>query len=141
MEKIAEWIRKNSGTLLAVGVALLTALVLFMGGVRVRLGSDALRVSATTAPSLTIDYDDIRAARLAENIDLGSRISGMRGERIMAGQYLNDEFGRYRLYAYARVPVYIDLTTEKGHVVFNAATEEQTRSLYDQLLEKLPDIP
>ncbi len=141
LEKAAALFRKNSGTLLAACAALFTALVLFSGGVRAVAGEDALKVSAPFAASVSVRYDDIRAARLVEDMDPGSRLSGMRGARVLAGRYLNDEFGGYALYAYAGVPLAIDLTTENGHVVFNQADEEKTRDLYERLLANLPDIP
>lgn len=140
-EKGVKLLRKNSGTLLAAAVALLTALVIFSGGVSASLGEDALRVSATFAAPFSVRYDEIRSARLIEDPDAGRRLSGMRGERIMAGRYLNGEFGSYTLYAYARVPLGIDLLTANGHVVINAANEEATRALYEELLDRLPDIP
>ncbi len=141
LNRAAALFRKNSGTLLAAFAALLTALVLFSGSVRAVAGEDALRVSAPFAASLSVRYDEIRAARLVENVDPGRRISGMRGERVLAGRYMNGEFGGYALYAYARVPLMIDLVTSGGHVVLNQADEEATRALYEHLLENLPDIP
>ena len=141
MDKALKLIRKNSGTLLAAAVAALTALVLFAGGVSVRLGEKELRVSATFSTPFSVAYDDIRAARLVEDVDYGRRLSGLRGARIAAGEYLNDAFGGYTLYAYTGVPVCIDLATDKGHVVFNAADGEATQALYERLVSNLPDIP
>ncbi|MBR3504627.1 MAG: hypothetical protein IKO07_10375 [Clostridia bacterium] len=137
---IIKWLRKNSGTLLAAAVALLTVLVLNFGMVSVRLDEDALRVSAVFADSDSIAYDDIRAARLVEDFDRGMRDIGVRTLRLQAGTFIND-LGTYRLYAYTGVPVCIDVRTDKGHVVFNAASDAATRALYEQLTEKLPDVP
>ena len=139
-QNVAQWLRKNSGTLLALAVALLTALVLNMGAVRAALDDDALRLRATLAGSDRIAYDDIQAARLVEDFDRGTRDSGVRTLRLEAGTYVN-ELGSYRLYAYAKVPLCIDVRANGRHVVFNAATDEQTRALYEQLTEKLPDVP
>ena len=140
-QKACSLLRKNSGTLLAACAALFTALVIFSGGVRASAGDDALRVSVPLVSGVTVRYDDIRAARLVENVDPGSRLSGMRGARVLAGRYLNGEFGGYALYAYADVPLAIDLLTEDGHVLLNQADEDATRALYEQLLVNLPDIP
>ena len=140
-QNVMAWLWKNSGTLLALAVALLTAVALLMGGVSARLDEDALSLQATFAGGVRIDYDDIRAAQLMDGLDRGQRLSGVRSARILAGQYLNDSFGGYLLYVYANVPSCIDLRTDAGHVVFNAATDEQTRALYEQLLERLPDVP
>ena len=139
-QSIIRWVRKNSGTLLAAAVALLTILVLNFGAVSVRLDEDALTVGAAFAGSDKIEYDDIRAARLVEDFDRGVRDSGVRTLRLQAGTLMND-LGLYRLYAYTGVPACIDVRTDKGHVVFNAATEAATRTLYEQLTEKLPDVP
>ena len=137
---ILAWMRKNAGALLALAVALLVALALNMGAVSVRFEEDALLVSATFAGGDRIEYDDIRAARLAEDFDRGKRDSGVRTLRLEAGSYVND-LGLYRLYAYTAVPVCIDVRTNTRHVVFNAANERETRMLYDQLVERLPDVP
>ena len=140
-EKSAGFLKKNSGTLLAAAVALLTALALFAGGVRADVGEDALRVSAFLAAPISVRYDDIRAARLVEDFDAGQRLSGLRGARVLAGRYLNDDLGGYALYAYDGAPVCIDLSTGEGHVVVSLSNEEKTRALYEALLDKLPDIP
>ena len=141
LKRAAALFRKNSGALQAAFAALLAALVLFSGGVRAVAGENSLRVSAPFVPAVSVRYDEIRAARLVEDVDPGRRLSGMRGARVLAGRYLNDEFGGYALYAYAGVPLAIDLLTADGHVVVNQADEEKTRALYEQLLANLPDIP
>ena len=134
-------LRKNSGVLMVVGAAMLVALSLFAGGVSARLGDDALRLDASFASAISVDYDDIRAARLTGDVNPGQRLSGVRGERILAGRYLSGEVGGCDVYAYARVPLLIDLSMDEGHILFNASSEEATRALYDALLENLPDIP
>ena len=87
-----------------------------------------------------IAYDDIRSAWLGEDFDRGVRDVGVRTLRLQAGTFMND-LGTYRLYAYTGVPVCIDVRTDKGHVVFNAASDGATRALYEQLTERLPDVP
>ena len=139
-QSIIRWLRKNSGTLLAAAVALLTVLALNFGAVGVRLDEDALQVSAAFAGSDRVAYDDIRAARLVEDFDRGMRDSGVRTLRLQAGTFVND-LGMYRLYAYTGVPVCIDVRTDRGHVVFNASSDAATRALYERLAEKLPDVP
>ena len=61
----------------------------------------------------------------------------MRSARLCAGSFLNDEFGSYTLYSYARVPVCIDVATKIGHIVFNAASEADTHALFDRLVARL----
>ena len=140
-QDILKWLRKNSGTLLAAVVALLTAAVLLLGGVSAKLNDDALTVRASFTRGERVAYDDIRAARLLEDFDFGQRLGGVRTLRLQAGRYLNDAFGAYKLYAYSGVPVCIDIRTDEGHLVFNAPTERATRALYDELVERLPDVP
>jgi len=140
-QRLWDLLRRNSGTLLAAAVAALTAAVLFAGSVSVSLGDDALRIDATFSAPVSIGYDDIRAARLLEEMDVGRRLNGMRGARLLAGQYQNGQFGGYTLYALADAPAYVDLVTDAGHVVFSAADEAATREIYERLLDRLPVIP
>ena len=86
-QNVMAWLWKNSGTLLALAVALLTAVALLMGGVSARLDEDALSLQATFAGGVRIDYDDIRAAQLMDGLDRGQRLSGVRSARILAEQY------------------------------------------------------
>ena len=136
-----KFIREKPGIVMITAVALLTALSIFAGGVSARVDEDALRLDASFYPALSVGYDDIRAARLAEDLDPGQRLHGVGGARIKAGRYLSPEVGGCTLYAYARVPLLIDLTTDGGHILFNASSGDATRELYDELLNNLPDIP
>ena len=125
--------RRNSGTFFVVLVALVIAAVLFVGGVSVRVGDADLRAGATLAGGRAISWGDVLSVSYIDNPDFGVRESGVLGWRVHAGTYISELWGAYQLYAYARVNACIDVETASGHVVFNAATVEETKRLYDQV--------
>ena len=125
--------KRISGTIFVAGVAALILLTLFIGRVRVTLNDDGVTVAAPVFLTTTVAWDDISAVALLEDSEPGRREFGYKGFFVSAGDYTNSAFGAYRLFAYNRVPFLIDLTTGRGHVVFNASTEGETRALYEAI--------
>ena len=128
--------RKSSGSLLAVGVVLLTAAILFLGGVSVKYDEKGLDVRAGFAYGTDISWDEIENVALLDAFDPGRRLYGYAGWRVSGGDFNNDDYGDYGFYAYTGVPLYIDVTAGGRHTVFNQVTKQETKALFDEISDR-----
>ncbi len=92
-----------------------------------------------------VDYDDIRKVVLLEpdEIDIGDPapasngvIAGTEEGDYKYGAYQNAQYGAYILCITTKTELYISLQQDNGHyVVFNCASDGDTESLYQGLLD------
>ena len=131
------FLKRNSGTIFVLGVAALILLTLFCGRIGIVLSDDEISLSAPVFYSARIPWSDISEARLEEDYQSGRRAYGYKGFAVTAGDYYSSVYGEYRLFSHARASIMIDLTTPQGHILFNAATDDETRALYDDILKRV----
>lgn len=110
---------------------------LFTGDVQVARTAEGWHISATYWGNMTVAYDGIAAVEYAEDFDSGSRVNGYGGFKVELGQFQNSTFGEYRLYSYTGCKSAVIIHTADGVVVVNAATEETTKALYQEIAESV----
>lgn len=112
--------------------------LLFAGDVSVNVGKDSVKVSAFMATGSTVEYADVEEVYLSDNVHYGSRVGGFGGIKISSGNFENDEYGRYKLYAYNENDTLIVLkTNEDKYIVFNQPSQKETVKVYESILEKV----
>lgn len=125
--------------LFTVGVCLFVGVTLFTGHVKVEFYDQYLSVGSDSWATKTIevDYENIENIEYVSDIELGKRTFGVGSAVLNAGHFKNKTYGDYNLYAYTSCKEYIVLHTESGIVVFNDKDEAKTKSLYQQIEDKL----
>lgn len=125
-------------TLIPIAIALIAVIVFtFIGNIRVDFGDEELILGATLTKSTAVKYSEILNVEFRESIKAGDREFGIGNMKIAAGDFKNDEFGKYKLYAYGSVAAFVVAETEDGYVVFNCDSVEKTQSAYEKLIEKM----
>ena len=81
-------------------------------------------------------YDDIRSAEILDDFPVGEQVDGYAGKDVFFGTWENEEFGRYTLCIGLKCTDYIQITTEEGIVVCNAADEEETAAFCETIRGK-----
>ncbi|MDR3074881.1 MAG: DUF3784 domain-containing protein [Candidatus Methanoplasma sp.] len=124
----------------AVTVAVVLVVVFFFigsGNVNVYLDDEKLSVDAPMVDT-RVYYDDIVSVVIRDDVDLGMRIGGFGGTRVLSGNFNNDEFGDYTLASYKSVRTHIVLEPNDGKIlVFNQESVDETVSLFEDLRDRL----
>lgn len=128
--------KKIKRIITVVVLAAAVAAWLLLGGVKLEVGNEALTVGGRLAGSVSVAYAEISSVELRSSMDFGSRSVGVSSLRSQCGTYQNSEFGSYRLYAYGNAGAYIVVRYAGEEVlVFNQKDPEDTRAVYEQLLD------
>lgn len=120
-------------------VMLFSCILLFTGHVIVHLGDRSMDIDISYWADHSVAYEDITSAELLDAMEVGRRTNGLGSPKLCGGNFRNDEFGDYLLYAYTKCHTYIALYTDGKTVVVNDSTPEKTKELYGQILDKLGD--
>lgn len=118
-------------------VLFFSGVILFTGHVVVVLKDHSINIDISYWADHSIPYEDITSVELLDSIDIGRRTNGLGSPRLYGGNFRNETFGDYLLYAYAKCDSYIALHTDGKTVVVNDSTPEKTERLYEQILDKL----
>lgn len=119
-------------------IAIVIVVLLFSGSIHLQFGAEALEIKASYWSDLTLPYADIESARLETALPAGDRLMGYGSIRLGLGHFRNETLGDYSRYCYNACPSAVVLKTKNGFVVFNGATEAETKQLWQDLQQHLP---
>ena len=128
--------RKITEAVICAAALVLTVIALFTGSVKTVLGDDALTVSASFFPGMTVAYSDIDSVELVSGLDIGQRDVGIGSMQLQAGRYENALYGVYRLYSYANCRSYVVIRHGGEVLVLNAGDDSATQLLYASIKAK-----
>ena len=132
--------RLNIINIIFTGIILVSiGIVMFVGNISVEFHKNDVKCSGFLAGSTTVSYDEIESVSLEKDLDLGTRTFGIGSFSINAGNFSNDEFGTYKLYAYTSCNTYVVIDTGEKVVVVNDKDEKDTTSLYHEFLKYVED--
>lgn len=110
---------------------------LFAGSVDIELKQDKIVVDVSGWSGNSVALSDIKSVEYREGIDLGIRTNGLGNFKINAGNFKNDEFGKYYLYSYADCKEYVVIKTDYGTFVLNSKGCESTKRLYLEIKDSI----
>lgn len=128
-------ILKGSMVFLAVLMAFVLVL-LFTGDLAYSFGEETLDIQADWYSDMTVRYDTIESVEYREENVPGTRVGGFGSFRLLMGFFRNEEFGNHTRYTYYAPEACVVLTTDSRTLILSGKTAEQTRQLYETLLEK-----
>lgn len=120
-----------------IGYLMVTIAPLITGDIKTTINDTELNIVGSYWFDYAVPLDIIEAVSLKEDINLGKRTNGMGSLKLSEGNFRNTEFGNYTLYAYNKCNTYIILDTTDGKVVVNGETPEETKELYEKIVEAL----
>ena len=115
----------------------LVAVILFTGSIRAEVTEDALELEGSFGYSLTLPYEEIDSMELREEPVSGSRVSGIGSGKLLLGTFQNEEFGLYTRYTYTGSDCCIVLFSGEKALVVALETDEETRTLYEALADRI----
>ena len=120
-------------TVILVGVGFL----MFTGDIDYTLTDTALTIEADYHDDSVVPYEQIDAIEFRETAPEGIRDWGFASARLMLGRFDNEEFGIHIRYSYVGTDAQIILDCGEDVLILNAESEDATRALYEELLEKI----
>lgn len=120
-------------TMISIVVVIGVGIIMFTGSVSIEFFDNSLTAKSFMASSITVEYKDIENIQYKKDIELGSRTWGVGSFKIQAGNFKNDEFGKYKLYSYANCHDYVVIKTKDTYVVLNDVDEEKTKTTYEKI--------
>lgn len=87
--------------------------------------------------NVTIKYSEITDIDLVNEIDEGEMVTGLNIRKYKSGSFINDEFGNYTLCIRNNLTKFIIVEYDDKILVFNYNNDEETISLYDELVVKM----
>ncbi len=132
-EKIVALIGVSVGVLVLIGVAVL----MFTGRVEVDCGETSFTVRATYWSDIKVDYEKIDEIEYRKDLDTGTRTGGFGSARLLLGNFQNEEFGSYTLYADADAEEFVVLTSDGKTLVIGLRDTKELQKIYDGIAGKL----
>ena len=111
--------------------------ILFTGEITYEFREDWLLVDSNMYTGYVLRYEEIEAVEYRDGNVPGLRVGGFGSFRLLMGYFQNDEFGTHTRYTYYDPEACIVVTVRGKAVVFSGKTAEETKALYQTLLEKL----
>lgn len=111
--------------------------IFFFTSIDAEVKDTSLAMKTLVWANIEEDYEDINSITYRDDLSLGKRTFGFGSLSMQAGDFKNEEFGAYKVYAFVSCKEYIVLDTKEGIVVVNENTSEKTKALYNQLQEKM----
>lgn len=131
---------KGSRKVTVIAAILLTVLlcvILFCGKIDFVYREDSLFVDTNMYTDYILRYEKIDSVEYREGNVPGLRVGGFGSFRLLMGFFENEEFGTYTRYTYYNPEACVVIGTQGRHVVLSGETAEETRALYQTLLEKI----
>lgn len=109
------------------------------GEIEFRFEEEALTVHSKLWKDRTVAYGDVESAALREDLNIGKRTNGFGSAKLSMGDFRNDEYGPYLLYAYAGCGKFVEMKLKDGSVfVIGGENAAESEKLYESLLKHLP---
>ena len=118
-------------------LAVVLPVTMFTGDIDFIVGETALEIQADFYNDATISYEKIDDIEYRDVTIDGLRSGGFGSARLLMGKFKNEEFGYYTRYTYAGDTDSIVITSGEVKLVIAGETKEETRAIYEALIEKL----
>lgn len=132
-EKIAMRITAVIVSVIIIG----TAVLMFTGNIEVKCDDTAFQIKADYWRDLKVSYSEIDSVSRCEDLDIGIRTNGFESARLLMGNFQNDEFGSYTLYAYTGAEEFIVMISGDKTLVIGMKDPDEIQKIYDVVLEKV----
>ncbi len=133
MERTALKISAVIVPLILIGVLV----VMFTGNIQYEFTEYSLRIDPTYGKFSAVGYEFVNSVELRDDFDIGVRNYGFNSAKLSIGNFKNDEFGSYTLYAYTACDSAVVIKSGEQVLVITGQDAAQTQALYYTLKEKI----
>ena len=124
----------KAGMMVTVVICAAVAVFLLTGDVHIQINEQKMEIQGSYWMVKEILLEDINHVEYRETMNVGRRTNGVGSFRLREGNFQNTEFGNYILYSYTGCKTFVVMETDKGIVVVNQKTEDETKALYEKLV-------
>jgi hypothetical protein len=124
-----------SGTIFAILVGVV--ILMFTGNIQYEFTEECLKVDATYWQLSTVGYEFVDSVEFRENFDMGIRNYGFYSAKLSLGNFQNDEFGSYTLYAYNKCDSAVVIKSGEHILVITGQDIAETQELYNSLKTRI----
>lgn len=135
MDRDRKYWKRNQIWALLVAAVLLVSL-LGGSGFSVATGSEALTLTMHDGKTCTVPYSSITQVQLLEDPQYGTVTEGQQTRQGKSGTWEHPQWGSYTLCVYASGGCAVWLLADEQCYVVNLSSPEETRQLYQIVLEK-----
>lgn len=107
-------------------------------GVSVAPGAGELMLTMHDGSTAVVEYDDILSVELLNSPDYGSAAEGKETRTGKSGTWEHPQWGSYTLCVYGSCNLAVRIETNGAVYVANLPSGEETRQMYQIVLEKSP---
>ena len=132
-EKSAVWFTAITLPIILIGVLVL----MFTGNIQYEFTEDSLKIDATYGDYSVVGYEFIDAVEYREDFDFGVRNMGFGSAKLSIGNFRNDEFGNYTLYAYTGSDSAVVIKSGEHILVITGEDAGETQILFQTLQQKV----
>ena len=132
-EKIAVKTAAIFVPLILVGVMIL----MFTGNIQYEFTEDCLIIDATYGKYSTVGYEFVDSVEFRDDFDFGIRNFGFASAKLSLGNFKNEEFGNYSLYAYTACDSAVVIKSGEHILVITGQDAAETQELYNYLKAKI----
>ena len=121
-------------------ILVLAMLFLFTGEIEVVFEETSFTIDANYWENATVHYADVDDIEYREKDDpnaSASRTFGYGSFQLLMGEFENEEFGSYTRYSYIGCDSCVVLTVNDRILVINGPDDEQTKAIYNELINKI----
>ena len=132
-DKVGIWITAIVLPIILIG----TTVLMFTGSIQYEFTEDSLKIDATYGDFSVVGYEFIDTVEFRDDFEIGSRNYGFGSAKLSLGNFRNEEFGNYTLYAYNRCNSAVVIKSGEHILVITGKDTAETQALYDALTEKI----
>ena len=132
-EKVALKISAIAIPLILIGVLVL----MFTGSIEYEFTENTLKINATYHNDIAVNYAEIDSIEFREDLDFGMRNWGFNSAKLSLGNFQNEEFGNYTLYAYTASDSAVVIKSGEHILVITGKNTAETKTLYDSLKARI----
>ena len=107
------------------------------GNIEYEFTEDSLKIDATFGNYSVVGYEFIDAVEYREDFDFGIRNMGFASAKLSIGNFRNDEFGNYTLYAYNKSGSAVVIKSGEHIMVITGEDSAATQTLYQTLQDNI----
>lgn len=140
MDNFIRMLKSYNRSIIIGALIIILAVTLFSrsgGGTIVSQIDDGVLGIGSTSGTVFIQISDMISAELVNDLDIGEPVSGGDTGAVYAGEYCNDAFGEYSIYAYEKTGAYIVIHHNNGITVFNSNSKKNTEITYTELTDAM----
>lgn len=118
-------------------ILIFVGVLMFTGNIEVQYNETSFTIEADYYSDLTVDYEAIDSIEYRESFDKGLRTLGFGSPRLSMGQFENEEFGAYTLYAYTSCEPCVVITADGSVLALSGSDSKSTKAIFEELEERI----